>query len=102
MYTPSICNLNLNLLLFKFFSRLEKEGHINNNNIKGRSSNQSDGTNTHCIRCNKKLPNATKGLKGVISAPVSCSVCSLKVCKNCAVWDQSKNSYSCGHCHPPK
>ncbi|XP_035702852.1 uncharacterized protein LOC110846713 isoform X2 [Folsomia candida] len=84
-----------------FASRLEKEGQT-----KGLHSTEtsvkSDGSNTHCIRCNKKLPTTSKGLKWMITAPVACSVCALKVCKTCAVWDQSKNSYSCGHCHPPK
>lgn len=71
-----------------------------NNNVETGST-----TNLNCVRCSRVLPDqdnsggSTAGL--LLSQTVSCSICSLRVCKSCAVWNQSKNTLTCGHCHPP-
>lgn len=72
---------------------------INNNNIEGGNSISS--TNLNCVQCNKVLPKPESS--GILSTnhPVQCSICSLRVCKGCAVWNQAKNTLTCGHCHPP-
>ncbi|CAL8138300.1 unnamed protein product [Orchesella dallaii] len=67
---------------------------VNNNNNGG-----GDGANVNCVRCSKVLPKPGGGL--LLSQPVECSICSLRVCKGCAVWNKQKNSLTCGHCHPP-
>lgn len=76
-------------------------GFNNNNNDEKKSGRDSPSANLNCVQCNKTLPKPGGGGLLSLSQPVQCSICSLRVCKDCAVWNPARNTLTCGHCHPP-